>query len=94
VQANTNNYTIQSFDQKAFTHVSSITLNDLQDSPFAFACSGASGLGALNLAGPDSGVPGMVYLIQDSTYVINVSAADLAARGGNNLIRSGEQCRD
>ena len=51
-QANTNNYTIESFNQTAFTPVSSITLNNLQGIPFAFSRWGASGLAVLNGDGP------------------------------------------
>jgi hypothetical protein len=86
-QSYTNNYTIQSFDQKAFTPVSSITLNDLQGSPFAFARWGASGLAVLMLADPESGVPGMVYLIQDSTFVSSASTADLGVSKRQELVQ-------
>jgi len=76
-QANTNNYTIQSFDQKAFTPVSSITLSNLEGTPFAFSRWGASGLAVLMETDMTSSVPGMLYLIQDSTFVSNAPAAEL-----------------
>jgi hypothetical protein len=75
-QANTNNYTIQSFNQTTFALVSSITLTNLQGTPFAFSRWGSSGLALLMETDQTSSVPGMLYLIQDSTFVSNVSAAD------------------
>ena len=74
-QANTSNYTIESFDQKAYTPISSITLNDVQGFPWAFSRWGASGLAVLMETDMTSSVPGMLYLIQNSTFVSNDSAA-------------------
>jgi hypothetical protein len=86
-QANTNNYTIQSFNQTAFTPVSSITLNNLQGIPFAFSRWGASGLAVLMETDLDTSVPGMLYLIQDSTFVSNALAADVSVSKRQELVQ-------
>jgi hypothetical protein len=82
-QANSNSFTIQSFDQKAFTPVSSITLDNLSGSPFQLVRWGNSGLALLT----SGGVPGvyensygMLYLIQDSTFVSNAKPVTDAAK--------------
>jgi hypothetical protein len=76
-QANTNNYTIVSFNQKTFASISSITLNNLSGSPFEMVRWGASGLAILTSGGAEdvyaSGL-GMLYLIQDSSFVSANSA--------------------
>jgi hypothetical protein len=46
-QANTSNFTIASFDQKAFTLVSTITIQNLLGSPFQLVRCGTSGLAVL-----------------------------------------------
>jgi hypothetical protein len=73
-QANTNNYTIQSFDENTFGLVSSISLENLAGSPIQMVRWGTSGLAVLTTGGV-SGVLedslGMLYLIQDSTFVSN-----------------------
>ncbi|HKW61737.1 MAG TPA: IPT/TIG domain-containing protein [Candidatus Acidoferrum sp.] len=74
-QGGTNNYTLQSFDEKAFTLVSSITLSNLVGSPIELVRWGASGLAVLT-KNQSSGSPGMLYLIQDPTFV---SSAQVAA---------------
>lgn len=74
-QVNTNNYTIQSFDQKAFTLVSSITLNNVSGSPIALARWGSSGLAVLSAGGLPGILEngnGMLYLMQDKTFVANI----------------------
>jgi hypothetical protein len=86
-QANTNNYTIESFDQKAFTPVSSITLNNLQGIPFAFSRWGASGLAVLMETDLDTSVPGMLYLIQDSTFVSNAPVAKVDVSKRQELVQ-------
>jgi hypothetical protein len=86
-QANTNNYTIQSFDQKAFTPVSSITLSNLEGSPFAFSRWGASGLAVLMETDLNTSVPGMLYLIQDSTFVSSASKAELGVSKRQESVR-------
>jgi hypothetical protein len=73
-QANTSNFTIESFDQKAYTVVSSITLEKLQGTPLQIERWGTSGLALLTLAG-DASTPGMLYLIQDQTFVSNAQPA-------------------
>ena len=76
-QANTNNYTIQSFDQKAFTPVSSITLENISGSPIELVRWGTNGLALLTSGGLDDiyeNGNGMLYLIQDSTFVSSAPA--------------------
>jgi hypothetical protein len=77
-QSNTNNFTIQSFDEKAYTLVSSITLNNLAGSPIQLERWGSSGLAVLT----SGGVPGvyensygMLYLVQNSAFVSNTQSA-------------------
>jgi hypothetical protein len=67
-QANTNNFTVESFDEKAYTPVSSITLENIIGSPIQFVRWGNSGLAVLTMNG-GSGSQGMLYLIQDTTFV-------------------------
>jgi hypothetical protein len=76
-QANTNNYTIQSFDQKAFTLVSSITLSNVSGSPIALTRWGNSGLAVLTtggFAGIFENGNGMLYLLQDTTFVSSIKS--------------------
>lgn len=73
-QANTSNYTIESFDQTRYTVVSSITLENLLGTPFQLARWGTSGLSVLTTTG-DATKPGMLYLIQDPTFVSNAQVA-------------------
>ena len=72
-QANSSNFTIESFDQKAFTFVSSITLENLVGSPIQLVRWGSSGLAVLTV-NQGNGSPGMLYLIQDATFVSTVHA--------------------
>jgi IPT/TIG domain len=67
-QANTNNFTVESFDEKAYTPVSAITLENIVGSPIQFVRWGNSGLAVLTING-GSGSQGMLYLIQDTTFV-------------------------
>lgn len=67
-QANSNSYTIESFDQKAYTYVSSITLDNLSGSPLQLVRWGDAGL-----AIPTTG--GMLYLIEDATFVSKLPTA-------------------
>ena len=80
MQANTNNFTIESFDQKAYTPVSSITINGLLGSPFAFTSCGPSCLAILTVNEVEiffgyTGSLGMLYLIQDPIFVSNANVA-------------------
>jgi hypothetical protein len=70
-QANTNNYTIDSFDEKAYTPVSSITLENIWGSPIQLVRCGTSGLAVMTISEAGNGTPGMIYLVQDSTFVSN-----------------------
>jgi IPT/TIG domain len=92
-QANTNNFTIQSFDERAYTLVSSITLSNLAGSPIQLVRWGTSGLAVLT----NGGVPGvyensngMLYLVQDSTFVSNAqstAASDARLAAPAEIIR-------
>ena len=87
-QANTNNYTIESFDETAFTPVSSITINNLVGFPIEMIRWGTSGLAILtdNL-GPViyfsgyTGSQGMLYLIQDTNFVSSAQVATPKSQG-------------
>ena len=67
-QAGTNDFTVESFDQKAYTPVSSITLKNLQGVPLAFVRCGTSGLAILMLTQQLGNVPGLLYLVRDSSF--------------------------
>jgi hypothetical protein len=54
-QSGTNNFTVESFDEKGYTPVSSITLDNLAGSPIQLVRWGTSGLAVLT----SGGVPGM-----------------------------------
>jgi IPT/TIG domain len=69
-QSGTNNFTIESFDQKALTPVSSITLNGLSGSPFSMVRWGNSGLAVLT-------TNGLLYIVQDSTFVSSSNAPNV-----------------
>lgn len=71
-QANSNNYTIESFDEKAFTPVSSIALKYLSGTPIAMVRWGNSGLAVLTSGGISSDLEdglGMLYLVQNAQFV-------------------------
>jgi hypothetical protein len=65
------NFTIQSFDEKTYKLVSSITVDNLDGSPFAMVRWGASGLAILTATGggPDGGSYGMLYILKDAKFV-------------------------
>jgi hypothetical protein len=91
-QAGTNNYTIQSFDEKAYTLVSSITLENLQGTPFGFCRWGTSGLAVLMLATPLASVPGMLYLVQDATFVSSAQRAVSRSAKAPDLVQRRWKC--
>jgi hypothetical protein len=77
-QANTSNFTIESFDQSAYTAVSSITLNNILGSPFELTRCGPSCLAILTfnenlIFTGNTGSLGMLYVIEDSTFVSSAS---------------------
>lgn len=74
-QGGTNNFTIESFDEKAHTLVSSITLQNLLGSPTEIVRWGTSGLAVLTMNQGGSGSQGMLYLVQDTTFVSNAQKA-------------------
>lgn len=81
-QANTQDFTIVSFNENSFAQVSTLTLSKLVGSPFAFERWGSSGFAILTVnsnAGPWGGSYGMLYLVQDAGFV---SAAEPAAGTG------------
>ena len=76
-QAQTNNYTIDSFDEQAFTPVSSITLTNIFGVPIQMVRWGRDGLAVLtsgSTPGTSNYGSGMLYLIQDSTFVSTANA--------------------
>lgn len=79
-QYNTSNFTIQSFDEKAYAPVSSITLNNLLGTPIQLVRCGTSGLALLTLT-QAGGSQGMLYLIQDSTFVSGARKSEFRASG-------------
>jgi hypothetical protein len=77
-QAETSNYTIQSFDQKTFAPVSSITLSNVYGYPVELVRWGSSGLAVLTVNpnfGVYSGPPGMIYLLESSQFVSSAKSA-------------------
>lgn len=66
-QSGSSDYTIDSFDQKAFALVSSITLNNLSGSPFSMVRWANSGLALLT-------TNGLLYIVQDSTFISSAPA--------------------
>ncbi len=83
-QSQTNNYTIESFDQGTYAAISSITVDNILGLPTALVRWGASGLALVTVnetpgayGGPGYGGPGgMLYILQDSTLVSNAKPAD------------------
>ncbi|MFZ0630517.1 MAG: IPT/TIG domain-containing protein [Acidobacteriaceae bacterium] len=76
-QANSNSYTIQSFDQKAFSLISSITLNNLAGIPIQLVRWGNSGLAILTSGGvPNLAISssGTLYLVQAAGFVSNAES--------------------
>lgn len=83
-QASTNSFTIQSFDQKTYTMVSSITLDSLAGYPIQLVRWGTSGLAVLTAGGiPDvyANSNGMLYLVNNPIFVSNAQLT-AAANGG------------
>jgi hypothetical protein len=80
-QAGTDDFTIESFDEKSFAPVSSITLNNVSGSPIVFARWGTTGLAVLTSGGlPDiieNGL-GMLYIVQDAQFVSSAQASGTA----------------
>jgi hypothetical protein len=77
-QANSNNFTIESFDEKTFAPVSSITLSNLSGSPFQLVRWGSSGLALLTsggLADVYANGFGMLYLVNNASFVSNAQPA-------------------
>jgi hypothetical protein len=66
-QSGSENYTVESFDDKSFTPVSFLTLNGIYGAPFSLVRWGSSGLAVLT-------ADGLVYIVQDATFVSNASA--------------------
>lgn len=68
VQANSSDYTLQSFDEKAYTVVSSITVPNLQGTPLQLVRCGTSCLAILTMSGSD-GSQGRLYIIHDLNFI-------------------------
>jgi hypothetical protein len=80
-QAGTDDFTIESFDEKSFAPVSSITLNNVSGSPIALARWGTTGLAVLTSGGlPDilENGSGMLYIVQDAQFVSSAQASGTA----------------
>jgi hypothetical protein len=80
-QANSSNFTIESFNENTYMPVSSITLDNLLGTPIELIRWGASGLAILTVNPVEvepwnTGSLGMLYLIEDANFVSN---ADVAA---------------
>jgi hypothetical protein len=90
-QANSNNYTIQSFDEKAFTLVSSITLSDLDGFPIQLVRWGSSGLAIQTSGGFDPGVVvssyGTLYVVQDAGFISNAERITASGATTPELVR-------
>ena len=86
-QAGTSNFTLASFNEKAFAPISSIVLNGLLGSPIALASEWSTGLallffndviggyGGLGYGGP----AGMLYLFTSSSFVAPAPQVDSSA---------------
>jgi hypothetical protein len=85
-QANSTNFTIESFDQKAFTLVSSITLENLVGSPIQLVRWGSSGLAVLTV-NQGNGSPGMLYLIEDASFVSTALAPASRSTKSQELVQ-------
>jgi hypothetical protein len=89
-QANSTNFTIQSFDQKGFTPVSSITLSNLSGTPIQLVRWGTSGLAVLTSGGLEDvyeNALGMLYLIQDASFVSNLPPASATKATMKELVQ-------
>jgi hypothetical protein len=86
-QSQSNSFTIESFDQTTLATVASITVDNVLGSPTALVRWGSSGLALITYnetpagyGGPGYGGPGgMLYILQDATFVSNATPADRAA---------------
>jgi len=87
-QANTSNFTIDSFDEKAYTFVSSITLENLLGSPIELVRWGNSGLAVLTINQGGNGSRGMLYLVQDTTFVNNAQRVVPSANSVRSVVSS------
>jgi hypothetical protein len=86
-QAGTNNFTIASFDEKAHTLVSSITLQNLLGSPIQLVRWGTSGLAVLTMNQGGSGSQGMLYLVQDATFVSSAQTVAFSLSKRQELVQ-------
>lgn len=79
-QSGSDNYTVESFDDKAFTAVSSLALNGVYGSPFCMVRWGSTGLAVLT-------TDGLVYIVQDSTFVSSAAALNGVHAGIKENVR-------
>ena len=78
-QSGTNNYTVESFDDKTFTPVSFLTLSGIYGAPFSMVRWGSSGLALLT-------TDGLLYIVQDATFVSSAAApSGVHARARENV---------
>ena len=73
-QANSNSYTIQSFDQTTYQFVSQITIDNLVGFPSQIVRFGPSGLAVLTINQGDGSI-GTLYLVRDSSFVSKTQSA-------------------
>ncbi len=104
-QADSNDYTIASFDQVNFTPVSSLTLRGLVGIPAAFIRWGTSGLAIVTSNanwGPTSGPAGMLYILDNPTFVsatqqvqagVDSLAVGLMAQPGHAAVSSSKSSK-
>lgn len=85
-----NSYTIESFNQKTFAPISTITIDNVNGSPVGFVRWGTSGLALETFNPSDSGfdyAPGMLYILQNSSFVSNNDATSTAQPQVKELVQ-------
>ena len=89
-QVDSNSYTIQSFNQNTFEMVSSTTIPNLVGVPIALVRWGTSGLALATFNQSSFGIHGpggMVYLLEDSTFVSSAKANTLVPTEKSELVQ-------
>ncbi len=85
-QQQSNNYTIESFNETGFTPVSSITVNNIAGTPIGLTRWGVSGL-AVATASANGGSGGMLYLLTNSTFVSGSSSSNALPAAAGELVQ-------
>ncbi len=89
-QANSNSFTIESFDEKTFAPLSSIAFDNIAGSPIQMVRWGTSGLAVLTSGGAPGAFEasaGTLYIVQDSTFVSNLQPPPAAAKSRRELVQ-------